>query len=366
MRSFGSSALHDKEKPAGVSSARRLFRLFVSASLACSGCDAGSPAIEASSRGPLVHVVATIPETDAVDVPVGQSIRIQFDRFLSPLSVLRQSICIASVGPATLASGRNRCEQFPAPEYDPVDRVAVFKPSHPLLPGVRYSVRVFSPASDEDPDGIRAFDGAPLGADHVFSFTTERRSSCESDADCKLPSSCGCEGQRCTRMSCQRPEGEPPRSVDYCDGPRQLLVCQGDSDACPGLLRLGDDDVRALLGQVAPATARLPDPSMVARSGMPFGVNMPYIDPGFPAHSYLLWELVLAMHESPGESHEGAVAPWIPRELSQPIAEGELTRLRRALRLGELSLSPDARISPASVRMLSAWIAEGAPVRDCP
>lgn len=423
MRSLGSFVLRDREKPAGVSSARRLFRLFVVSTLGALGCDVGAAAF-ADETGPPVHVVATLPEADARDVPLGQSIRIQFDRFLSPLSVLRQSICISSVGPATLASGRQRCEQFPAPRYDPVDRVAIFEPSRPLEAGVRYSVQIFRP-SEDTADGIRAFDGAPLDETYVFFFTTERSAPCEVDRDCGASSTCRCEEPSCARRRCRIGADEPHRTIDYCyeppslcasdaceapslmpkttPGPKQLLACAGTPNGCaPGsLLDLDDDGLRQLLGQVAQVTATLPDPSSPSRSFAPFGANMPYIDPGFPANSYLLWELILAAHERgeeapvyPHDGHrcealsaltdacgadrgllpplvragdplEGAISPSMPAGLARPAVDGEYERLRRTLRQGGLSFSEDATLSQAALRTISAWIAEGAPIRDC-
>lgn len=396
----------------------------------------------------MVKVQLTIPAHEAVDVPVDHSIRVQFDRFLSPLSVMRQSICIASVGPATSASGRSGCEQFPRPEYDPVDRVAVWKPSHPLEPGVRYTVVIRPPEDESDMEGIRAFDGAPLEAPYIFSFTTERRSPCTEHSDCTGSARCECQDQACTRTTCQLPSREPKRHIDYCyepvelcafstgacllsermpmttPGPRKQLHgcatarCHGADSGETGLvgpsghgaLLLENDGIRHYVGKVARTTATSPNPTAVNRSGIPFGVNMPYVDPGFSANSYLLWKLVLGLEgkdavvkrsvhsadgyrcedvaelfhtEAPanetcppppavpplaraGEVRPDPVEAWILPELSQPIAEGEYERLRRALRGHGMPLGPDATTHPGLVRTISAWITAGAPAPDCP
>lgn len=434
----------------------RFHRLHLLLPLALTACDRGTPTFDAVEVGPPVKVLLTIPAAEAIDVPVDQSIRVQFDRFLSPLSVLRQSICIAAVGPTTKDSGRPGCEQFPKPEYDPIDRVAVWKPSHPLKPGVRYTVVVRAPENEEDQDGIRAFDGAPLEQSFVFAFTTERRLPCSTDTDCIEPASCGCEDDGCSRKTCRLPSNEPKRSIDYCydsprycawprngcspprlvrattSGPRQQLnACSEGSARCHtgggsdkpifrgvahppfgSELSLARDGIRNYIGQVALQTAREASPTRINRLGVPFAVNMPYVDPGFPANSYLLWKLVLGMQgtdvnietpvfsddgyrcedlpqgplvdggpdgscpaEAPiptalpivkaGDEQPGPVEPWIPRALSRPIAEGEYERLRRSLHGGGMPYGPDERIYVASLRTIQAWIAAGAATPDC-
>jgi len=423
--------------------ARQLFRLSSFCLLAA--CDRGSPTFDTVEMGPKVKVQLTIPEANAIDVPLDQSIRVQFDRFLSPLSVMRQSICIASIGPMAREAGRDGCEQFPAAEYDPVDRVAVWKPSQPLKPGVRYTVVLRPPDDESDMTGVRAFDGAPLEAPYVFSFETERRPACDEEEDCPEGSRCLCEDAACRRKTCQRPSNEPAREIDYCatprrlctlpatacdrpgslpattPGPRALLhgcagsVChssetrsRSSNGALGGTLALTNDGIRDYIGKVALETATEADPTAINRLGVPFGVNMPYVDPGFPANSYLLWKLVLGLEgrdafvvkpsfsadgyrcedlshfpldagpdgdcsaivEPPsppsvraGEETPGMVEPWIPPSMSQPIAEGEYERLRRSLRGRGMPLG--RTIDPASVRDLQAWIAAGAPVPDC-
>lgn len=420
---------------------RQLFRLMGLGLLAA--CDRGSAPFDSAEVGPKVKVQATIPEADAVDVPLDQSIRVQFDRFLSPLAVTRQAICISSIGPVAVAAGRSGCEQYPTPEYDPVDRVAVWKPSQPLKPGVRYTVTVFPPENEDDPNGIRAFDGAPLEAPYVFSFVTERRQPCGEEDACPDGAECRCEDEACQRKSCRHPSNEPNRHVDYCATPRSLCTlpenvcakprtmaattvgprgllhgCGGSSchsshvrsrshGVLGGTLVLTNDGIRDYIGQVAVETATGSDPTAVNRMGVPFGVNMPYIDPGFPANSYLLWKLVLGLEgrdaivveptfsedgyrcedlepllndggtdgdcpslEPPsppeartGDPRPGMVEPWIPPSMSQPIAEGEYDRLRRSLRGFGMPLGRP--IDAASVRTLQAWIAAGAPVTNC-
>lgn len=406
--------------------------------LAGAGCDRGAAIFEPLETGPGVKVQLTIPAHDAIDVPLDQSIRVQFDRFLSPLSVMRQSVCIASVGPTTSGAGHAGCEQFPRPEYDPVDRVAVWKPSRLLQPGVRYTVVIRPPEEESDFDGIRAFDGAPLESAYVFAFTTERRSPCAEDSDCAEPARCACQDIECGKKACQLPSREPKRSIDYCyeapelctltddgclpprrmpmttAGPReQLHGCAGDSARCHGgdaedgfgprgaRLSLAKDGIRDFIGKVALQTATSSNPLATNRQGYPFGVNMPVIDPGFSANSYLLWKLVLALDGKDasvaasvypqdgyrcedlekrdencppplpplvraGERQAGPVEPWIPEELSMPIAEGEYERLRRALFGSAMPFGPNAHIDPAQIRTISAWIAAGAPVTDCP
>lgn len=412
-----------------------------------------------------MHVQVTFPEAEAHDVPLDSSLRIQFDRFLSRLSILRQSATICTGSADAFEAGVASCVPFPEPEYDPVDRVAVWKPDVFFEPNVRYTLRVHAPTDESDPYGVRAFDGAPLEQDFTLSFWTAASPppSCATDADCEAPARCSSSvNGHCTR--------EPKREIDYCyvaeracvppadlchapkpnpffalttDGPASRLSACGegttrchassddDSSAFPagvenppfgGALVLENGRVRDSIGKVALETVVAPDPKRALESNVPFGVNMPYVDPGHPANSYLLWKLVLKMAPDDGPivtpqfgvvngkplgvdgyrcadlpdaalvaplddggcpsdagfetdaavvapaggEQPGPIEPWIPVGQLQPIAPGEFDRLKKRIRGGGMPYGPSERMYVSAIRTIEAWIAEGAPTPECP
>ena len=385
------------------------------------GCDRGDVVSRVDDVGPAVHVLATVPADGATLVPLDQVVRVQVDRFLAPTSFVRQTVCVESVLGACLAAGTGGATVQPAD--DPVDRVLVLTVRDPaapsfdparssLAPHTRYTVLIHAPGDAADPGGLRAFDGATLDATYAFSFTTgatpasrqPRRDApyCHASDDtlCGLPA-----------VAC----AEPPRAPATTRLPRAIFAGCGASSAChhapsPGepasagptgaALDLADDAVARAIGHVASETALLPDPAIAQGGGGPFGANMPYVDPGNPANSYLLYKVLLGLTDArlglqsddafteraafafdawscaalgdadagcapdagpahaAGEPVPSAVEPWMPEALLGPVAPGELDRLRR--RLHGSGMPWRSTTSLADVRTLSAWIAAGA------
>jgi hypothetical protein len=192
----------------------------------------------------------------------------------------------------------------------------------------------------------------------------------------------------------------------------------------PSLRRLVLDSV------VATETATGVDPTAPSRSVLtPFGRNMPYIDAANPANSYLLYKLILgmaprcpfdgneesAMFEPTACAPDGGYArgtyerdwfacdevarkslprdeagvcpsdggfaplhvegargrplappipPRIPDDAWRPPASGEYERLRTRIR--GLGMPHGGMVSRAEALTISAWIASGAEVEDCP
>src|SRR4051794_10183119 len=62
------------------------------------GCDIGTPALSNGGKGPAPRVVWRFPASaegvDASMVPIGATIRFQFDRFLAPFSVESAALCL--------------------------------------------------------------------------------------------------------------------------------------------------------------------------------------------------------------------------------------------------------------------------------
>jgi len=277
------------------------------------GCDQGAPAT-GETIGPAPRVVWTYPANEAVDVPRTLTIRAQFDRFLMPSTTARQAMCLQAATVGAESTGTEHCVAAGfAPHYDPVDRVATWIIRGEIMPLTRYNVRIFAPGAPEDPNGIRAFDGAPLEKEFTFAFVTgsEQRTA---PIDARNFDFCG------EKQLCPLPEGacDGPTPTAVTTNPHDFLVsnctsngsCHGSGGGAQGLsgsiLRLDDDGagggfvaaIRRLVGEavVASETATGPDPVIPSRNALaPFGRNMPYIDASNPGNSYLLYKMILAL-----------------------------------------------------------------------
>jgi hypothetical protein len=322
---------------------------------------------------------------------------VQFDRFLAPDSAVRQAICVQAGDPNDKSIP---CVGNLSPEYDPVDRVAVWKNSGSLLANQRYNVRLLVPANADDPTGVRAFDGVPLETEFRFAFTTGSG-----------PNPMFVEPDRTTKSGFCATSSAP----EIVQGPQDYLTGLGACTGChipnyptrpsPSAFVLKEpprtiaDIVQSLVMEATVATesATGPDPVVARRSPKDvFGENMPYLDAKNPGNSFLLYKVLLAMLPRCGHQNEesanppyadqacpqqtfpatgasdggapGSVVPpivpsWVPAGEWNPPAIGEYDRLRLRIRGDAMPL----RLSAAyqNVLGLSAWIAAGAST-TCP
>ena len=267
----------------------------------------------AGTAGPPPHIVWTYPANEATNVPLTFAIRVQFDRFLMPSTAVRGAMCLQAATVGGESTGTDQCVGAGfAPQYDPVDRVATWIIRGILQERTRYNVRLFAPRDAQDPNGVRAFDGAPLEKEFTFAFTTGNGKPpfelarvfgfCDVKRLCPLPDG-ACDG---------------PMPGAVTSSPYEFLThnctsggrCHGAGSDTRGpsgsTLRLDDDGagggivaaVRHLVDHavVASETATGADPTAPSRNALaPFGRNMPYIDANDPGNSFLLYKLILAM-----------------------------------------------------------------------
>ncbi|HKQ71523.1 MAG TPA: Ig-like domain-containing protein [Polyangiaceae bacterium] len=280
---------------------------------AAAGCDQGTPKLSDSGKGPPPQVTWHSPSDEEKGVALQQSIRVQFDRFLTPLSATRQGLCLqaASVGgqsPDECIGGTL------APEYDPVDRVAVWKPTVPLLPHTRYNARVLAPKGPDDVGGVRAFDGVALAKEVTFAFETGDAASVAKEPKraidfCTTKILCRPSIDVCSKPFSGGVPSSPANVLQYgCTGDP---TCHGVPDKPRGeargsVLSLDDGEakggtpsaVRRLVEtqQVATETATAQNPGAARVSVTDrFGQNMPYVDRKNPGNSYLLYKMILAL-----------------------------------------------------------------------
>jgi hypothetical protein len=257
--------------------------------------------------------VWTYPANEATNVPRTITIRAQFDRFLMPATAVRGAMCLQAASVGGERTGTDQCINAGfAPEYDPVDRVAAWVIRGVLEEQTRYNVRLFAPKDPQDPNGVRAFDGAPLEKEFTFAFTTGdiNRTGLLEDRSMGFCS---------TRTLCPLPSGacDEPTPGAVTNSPHEFLTnncvsggtCHGGDrtkGASGSVLRLDDDGAGGGMNAailhlvndaiVASETATGVDPMAPSRNALaPFGHNMPYIDATNPGNSFLLYKLILAL-----------------------------------------------------------------------
>ena len=296
-------------------------------------------------------------------VPLDSALRVRFDRFLDPVTVVRQSVRITG---GTLDANGNPIagESFLLPTYDALERVAIFRPANGArwLPGVRYTVTLWAPV--DRPGGFRAWDGAALPASVTFSFTSTVVGGAPATEVAPVAAS-----------YCARCDGaiRRPGVSETLAGSCAHASCHGrDDPGGPAVgLDLGSfDGLRSTaLGQIAHETLDgLTETPEVLPSR--FGVSMPVIDPGRPGNSYLFYKILIAdrLWDDAGDDDRFPAQPVGGSLRPDPA---EIARLRETFVSGEsmpLPLQHDpTRPSPAALdlgraRALQSWISAGAPL----
>lgn len=243
-------------------------------------------------------------------VPIGNSITLRFNRYLRASTAVRQSISVYTGSPDN-GIGLLR------PEYDVVERVVVYRLTQPLEPGTLYSVELLS-ANSPSAFGFQAFDGAPLddgGAPVKFSFFTRRNR--------------------------ESPPVLPLEPVPSCDRILEIFAnagctatgCHGGEIPSAGLLLDGTESVfQTAVNRAARQTELGAVVGVPLQDPVRFGLQMPIIDPGQPANSYLLYKLFRGEFshwlgpDDPGRcTSRYSVALGLD---CVPPPESELTRLR--------------------------------------
>lgn len=208
-------------------------------------------------------------------VPLNGRIEIAFDRLLLSSSITRQTFILSGLG----GSGGFT----PEVAYDPVARVVTITPDMTFQQQQFYQVRLVTPQSASDLNGLRAIDGATL--DPTEKATIEFIASASAPA-----------------------QAQPP-SVDFCkDVVRLFDKCAGSAChtartvAAEGLLLDSPADIATTaVGRVA-QESNTGAQANVRSQGTQFGIDMPILDPGAgapttgdPANSFMLYKLLMAV-----------------------------------------------------------------------
>lgn len=302
-------------------------------------------------------------------------LQFRFDRYLLPATTVRQAI--------RLFSGSEELSFFSQPEYDLVERVLVYRPLGPLPPKLTITVELIIP-EEQDSDGLRAFDGAPLAEGPVplrFDFHTnglepapvaipeEPAPSCAQLIQDVFSSTGGCGSSSChVRNDTPLPTSTCPPGYG-ADGANQCVPVPR-----MGLLLADAAGLRlTAINKVAHQT------EVGSKGGTPLedpvrlGVQMPIIDPSRPDNSYLMYKLLRRYDNFDGDDSVSGVngicetryqVGFLPGGPCLPPTEAESTRLREWFVRGEpMPPMEQNTVSRADLRDIQAWIRAGA---QCP
>lgn len=211
-----------------------------------------------------------------VPLPANGRIQVRVDRYLLPSTVSRQSFALTEASGAPIGANY-------VVSYDPVTLTVTLAADSGrpwVVPGQPYKLRL--PVADADPQGfgLRAIDGSPLapGTLRDVSFVVSKDSAPEAEVT-------------------------DPR-IDFCRDVQPVLtakcggkLCHGSSaeTAAAGLMLGTFGDVQATAtGRVAHGSATGARRSLPNDPGSVFGVDMPLVDKGNAANSWLLYKVLLA------------------------------------------------------------------------
>lgn len=288
--------------------------------------------------------------------------RVRFNRYLRPSSVVRQSVLVTpGLFDADTGAPKGPVVFF-EPVYDPYERMVVFllAPGARWIPTTLHSVTLAVPEDDGDITGFRAFDGEPLDEELTYGFiTSDRVSDPEHDIDDARP--------RVRFCASDEAPTDLPAAFDVLEGNCARSGCHGGGDATLGLdlsrsARVRDTAIRVVARETLTG-ATVGAPVANARR---FGENMPLVDPGSPGNSYLVYKLLVKPgNHPPAGDVAGEPDPWLGG-LPPPGAPAldELTRLRRAFVVGD-PMPIDANLRPEEMRAIVRWIAQGAETPEC-
>ena len=298
-------------------------------------------------------------------MPLNTTIELRLDRFLDARTAVRQSIRLY-----TGSIDDNRVLDF-EPEYDVVERVLVFRfrDGAELHPRTLYTVQIPVPTEEEDSDGLRALDKAPLAPGPVpleFNFMTgETREPARQTPDvqtCEFIVETIFQTAGCASENCHHP-GDLDRGRLGMD-----LYTQA------GL-------VATAIDQVAHQTDLGPTSGATFENPPRFGTNMPRIGRDAPENSYMLYKLLrdplnlrpfLTSDSDPCEPDRNPVHNvLLPEGECFAPSQEEADRLREWFVRGEsmpIRRLPNATATVVAegltrrrLRELQTWIRAGAP-----
>ena len=317
---------------------------------------------------PAPRLLETSPQQQERGFPLERALRVRFDRYLHPASVIRQSVLVTP-GIIDAESGEyTGSAVFFEPAYDPYDNVVAFQleTRRRWVPTTLYSVRLLVPVDAFDITGFKAFDGAPLENVVAFSFMTGSTvSNPDANVDDAVPRVRFCEHDDVSTKL--------PAVSSVLHASCAKAGCHGSSPASGPMLGLDLSHPAAIANTAIRVVARqtMTGPSVAATSTIParFGDDMPRLDPHSAGNSYLVYKLLVnaGNHPSVGEAQREP-DPWLGGEVGLSPAERpspeETARLRSWFVRGE-PMPLNGRLEPDEMRAIVRWVLRGAATPAC-
>ncbi len=303
-------------------------------------------------------------------LPVDGVIVLQFDRYLNPATITRQSFIVADASGQPLQGALVR--------YDPIAlSVSIGNPNTPatgssagapwLTQGQSYKLLLPVSGSSTDVSGLRAIDNAPLDpaagpveiAFNVIAkgapVSTPKMKFC-ADILPVLQTKCG------TGSPCH----SPPEGSQSPAASLVLTTPEGIAQTALGRISQASN-TSGIAGQAVPANRV-------------FGLNFPIIDPGHAATSWLVYKIAMApppdnrtVTDKPPPCKGAAPQPITIKPFAYPPSDDEAAVLSDAI-LGRSMPYPSYGAKPTYAtnpldfeerERIRLWIDQGAPIEAC-
>jgi hypothetical protein len=273
-------------------------------------------------------------------VPLNRPLSFQFDRWLLPSTATRQSIQL-SVAEATSA-------EFMQPTYELLTRTVTYSDAAGLEQGLVYVLALADSETQTSGWGFASYDARSLDrktvpdsivfrtaeADPVYDPTPSPPRLCR-DALAAF-SKAGCTAAHCHRTS----DTELP---------------------CANLRLDQKSGLTTAIRRVAIATDRAGNSGTMSELPARFGMNMPVIEPGEPAMSFLLYRMLFGRDAYRNASGQFEVAPPSTKELSFAT-----TWFGATGPMPPPSVGFPKDVSPVELtRVIETWIRDGADTDAC-
>jgi hypothetical protein len=293
--------------------------------------DAGVPL--RGDPGPGTMKIIDLSVADKV-LEADEGIELSFDRYLKPSTAIRQSFAVRNAF--------NQPVQAPLVQYDPVTRIVRIqnpepRPSDWLVADQPYFLLLGVPDLGRDLGGFRSIDDAPLDQAQRFGFQTR--------------------GER-------KPDARS--SVSFCKSVLPLF-----KDKCTSCHNAGDvldlsssEAIARALGKTARTSVR--GPSSPTAPGKHFGDDMPLLEAGNPANSYLLYKTLLAPNGTRTSPHcDDAPLPQPRVKFAADVSPAHRETLHAFIGGRPMPPDPAQALTFDERRALSVWIQNGAETPIC-
>jgi hypothetical protein len=329
------------------------------------GCDTGSPDNQPTVTGPPINLVTSGTNISGGTYTIDQPIILQFDRFLNPVTVTRQSLVLTDLN--------GNAVDYPPPSYDPVTLTVSIHPppGQPWLnAGTMYEVTLPVASSDGGyPYGLLAIDGATLTPTPPIEFMANPAAS---PPYAGPPTMGFCNDvfspifqNTCSYGTCHIAANPSIPDVDAGHPPLGLDLSSAAGVRATAINQVADESNTGPAAQ--PASNN---------QSVPFGIDMEIIQAGSPGLSWMVYKTLLAVPEAASDETVGGDSgiSAYGQNITPAISAAERARLSNFI-LGQSMPYPNPStmepstsfLTEGDMERLSIWIAQGAQTpTSCP